>query len=226
MTKFFSNKTYLYYLLLIGVTISFCGCNKNKCNEKQSGSYNFTPEELEIIPYHGHEVLIFQNLSGDSMNFSAGDRISNMNQLYTNPQDECQGNYYLLERNNIVISSNSNFWQFSLTLQPSPTQTSNNYTKKIGFEALIPNQSQYTFSYSAFLFDQDTITINPHASTSELIFHYTLVLGLNSFKDIYEMGLQRSNGGIEYWVNKIYYSIDLGIVGFSTNQNEIWYLVE
>ena len=203
--------------------VSFWLFSCNQCDEKQSGYYKFTPQELQINPYYGHEVILFQNLSGDSLHFSAGDRISNMIQVYPNHEDECKGNYYWLETNNIVISSNSNSWQFSITLTSTPTATSNIYDKVIAFEASIPAQRKKTLSDANLLFERDTITGYMYNYT-DLFFHTSLTLGLKSFTDVYEIKLFRSDGNVEYWVNKIYYTIKLGIVGFSTQQNDLWYL--
>ena len=199
-------------MLLIGVSFWLFSCNQ--CDEKQSGYYKFTPQELQIIPYSGHEVILFQNLSGDSLHFSAGDRISNMIQDYPNHEDECQGNYYWLEKNNIVISSNVNSWQFSITLGSNPTTTSNIYERVIGFEASIPAQRKKTLSDRYLLFEQDTITGPQNAYGTDLIFHPIITLGLKNFTNVYEIILIRVYYNSDDWVNKIYYTIKQGIVGF------------
>jgi hypothetical protein len=125
-----------------------------------------------------------------------------------------------------VISSNVNSWQFSITLGSNPTTTSNIYERVIGFEASIPGQRKKTLSDRYLLFEQDTITGYQNAYGPDLIFHTSLTLGLKSFTNVYEINLIRGDLNADYWVNKIYYTINLGIVGFSTAQNELWYLGE
>ena len=203
------------------ISLYFFSCNG--CHEYQSGKYNFTHEELQINPYNGHEVILFQNPSGDSLHLSAGERKSEIIRIYPNQEDECKNNYHVLEINNIVLSSNGNSWQFSITLAPIPTTTINGYNKSIGFSVSIPGQSKKTQSSASLMFEYDTITGYEY-NYSELFFHPSLTLGSKSFTDVYEIKLFRSDMTVEKWVDKIYYTIKLGIIGFSTNQNELWYL--
>jgi hypothetical protein len=213
-----------FFLLLIGFSIAFSGCNK--CTEKQSGSYKFTDRELQIIPYSGPETLIFLNLSGDTMHFQAGERVSSMIQDYPNREDECKGNYYLLENNTIDISSGNNSWLFSLTLYVTPTPTSDVYSKIIEFEASVPAQRKTTLSDAFLLFEQDSIMRYQSASGPELIFHDSLTIGSKIFTNVYEINLIREYNNSTDWVDKIYYTISQGIVGFSTHRSELWYFKE
>jgi len=203
--------------------ISFCFLCCNKCHEKQLGYYNFSPQDLQINPYSGNELIKFQNLSGDSLHFSVGSRVSNMTKKYQVHQDENNCNYYMLATNNMVISSNSNSWQFSITLHSYPSATSNIYDKVIEFESSIPGQSKKTISNANLLYEPDTIT-GYQWNYSDLFFHNSLTLGSKSFNDVYEIELFLQEATIDKWVNKIYYNIKQGIVGFSTNQDELWYL--
>jgi hypothetical protein len=209
------------FFVISCISLYFFSCNG--CHEYQSGKYNFTREELQINPYNGHEVVIFQNLSNDSLHFSAGERTSEIIRIYPNQEDECKNNYHVLEVNKIVLSSNSNSWQFSISLAPIPTMTINLYDKSIGFDVSIPGQSKKTQSSAALMFEHDTIT-GYYENYSNLGFHPSLTLGSKSFIDVYEIELFRSDMTVEKWVNKIYYTIKQGIVGFSTDQNELWYL--
>jgi hypothetical protein len=210
------------YLIICCISIFFlCG---NKCHEKQLGYCNLSPQDLQINPYNGNELIKFQNLSGDSLQFLVGSRVSNITKKYSPNQDEYSCNYYMFETNNMVISSNSNSWQFSIILHSYPTGTSNIYDKVIEFQAFIPEQSKNSFSQRYLLFEQDTITGNQYSVGPDLIYHTSLTLGLKSFTNVYEITLGPSDVKVDYWVNKIYFTIKQGIVGFSTNQNELWYL--
>ena len=209
-----------YFLICF---ILFWSFSCDKCQEKQIGYYEFTPQDLQINPYYGHEVILFQNLSGDSLNFSVGDRKTNMIKASQVHQDDCNGNYYMLATNTMVVSSISNSWQFSITLHSYPTATSNIYDKVIEFEASIPGQSKKTISNANLLYEPDTIT-GYQWNYSDLFFHNSLTVGSKSFTDVYEIELFLQEATLDKWVNKIYYNIKLGIVGFSTNQDELWYL--
>ncbi len=214
------------YLLLICISFWFFSCGK--CPEKQTGKYNFTSEELQINPYNGQEVLLFRSLLEDSVNFSVGDRISDIVKVYPIYVDdgECNGNYTVVETNSTVITSNSNSWQFSIFLRFFPNPSMPGYYKSIKFGAVIPGQNTKTNSDATVIFERDTITgYNYSWPYGDLIYHKSLTLGSKSFTDVYEIELIRNNVTIDNWVNKIYYTIRQGIVGFSNNQNELWFLV-
>jgi len=161
------------------------------------------------------------------VHFSVGDRISDIAKVYPIYVDdeECNGNYTFVETNSTAISSNSNSWQFSIFLRFFPNPSMHGYYKSIKFGAVIPGQNTKTNSAATVIFERDTITgYNYYWPYGDLIFHKSLMLGTMSFTDVYEIELIRDNVTIDKWVNKLYYNIDQGMVGFSTNQNDLWYL--
>ena len=211
------------YFLICCISICFIYCNK--CHEKQIGYYNLSPQDLQIIPYNGNEVIKFQNLSGDSIHFSVGSRVSNMSKKYQVHQDETTCNYYMLATNNMVITSDSNSFQFSILLSTFPSPYISGCYKAITFGSMIHGPSNETSSQSTVIFEPDTIiSYDYYWPYGDLIFHKSLTLGTKSFTDVYEIELILQAATINKWVNKLYYNIDQGIVGFYTNQNELWYL--
>jgi len=210
------------YFIFFGILFCFSCCNK--CHKKQLGYYDFSPQDLQINPYNGHEVLLFQNLSSDSLLFSAGSRESYMIETYNSQHDEYNCDYYVLEKNDMLITSNNNSWKFSILLSTCPSPSTSGFYKTITFGSVLKEQTIETNSQSTVIFERDTITsYNYYWPYDDLIFHKTLTLGPNSYTDVYEVDLIREDVNFDNWVDKIYYNIKKGIVGFSTHANELWY---
>lgn len=220
-------KKLLIFSISLILASFFYSCNK--CPEKKVGEYRFTSEELQINPYNGNEGLLFKNLTGDSVSLTVGDRSSGMIKVFTIYVDdgECNGNYTLVETNNTVISSNDDSLQFTIFLRFFPEPSVPGFYKSMRVEAKIQDLNKKTISSVSVTFEQDKITgyDSGSGSNEDLLFHKSLTLGAKHFSDVYEFEVHLWSQTGNNWVSKMYYSIQQGIVGFSTHQNELWYLV-
>jgi len=226
MICFYQRKNSIFYFFLVCVSWWFYGCSK--CPEKQVGNYKFTVKELQINPYNGNEILLFRNLLQDSIQFLVGDRQSDIIKVYSIYEEgDCKGNFTSVETNNTLICSNPNTWQFSIFLRFFPNPTISGFYKSITLAAVIREQNKNSNSQTSVIFEKDSITgYDYYWPYGDLIFHKSLTLGSKSFTDVYEIELKLQDATINKWVNKIYYNIKKGIVGFSTNLNVIWYVEE
>ena len=210
----------IFLFVLITQLALFSGC---KCREHEIAKYQFTSRELEINPYTINDRFYLKNLSGDSVEYLVSSRNSSMEKFHGN-SDEYECDYELYESNVTSIVSKDNLWKFSIVLNSYPELHDGTYYKEIGFnEYTYLNQSNKLMASLGLLFYNDSI-YDKYYYGAKLVFHKLFSLGPKQFNDIYETTLFQENSGTGLYATKIFYSIKLGIVGFTTNQNETWYL--
>ena len=207
------------FILIIQLVL-FSGC---QCREHQTGKYQFTSKELEINPYNINDRFFLKNLSGDSVEYFVSNRNSSMEKDFGN-SDEYQCDYELYELNVTSIDSKDNLWKFTITLSSHPVLYDTIYYKGIGFsQYTYSNQSNKSMASIGLTYNNNSLYDKYYYGT-KLLFHKNISLGPKSFIDIYEIILFQANYGTNLYAKKIFYSIKLGIVGFTTNENETWYL--
>ena len=211
----------IFLFVLITHLTLFSGC---ECREHQEVKYLFTSKELEINPYNIDDRFYLKNLSGDSVQYLVSSRNSSKVK-YFGSSDECDRGYYLYEFNYTRIDSKDNQWEFLITLSSYPIFQNDIYYNGIGFaESTNPNQSNLKVASRGLLYKNDSIYDYHSSSSAPILFHKAISIGPNSFNDIYEITLNLQEYETDLWVAKVFYSIKIGIVGYTTNKNETWYL--
>ncbi len=213
-----------YYSIFLFVLITnlalFSGC---QCREHQEENYQFTSKELAINPYNINDRFYLKNLSGDSVQYLVSSRNSSK-EKYFGSYEECDRYYNQFEFNATRIDSKDDLWEFLITLSSYQIFQNGTYYKGIGFAVSInPNQSNLKVASIGLVYRNDSIYDSHGSSCPPIVFHKFFSLGTNSFSDIYEIALCSDYNGTNLWATKIFYSIKVGIVGFTTNKNETWY---
>jgi hypothetical protein len=100
------------------------------------------------------------------------------------------------------------------------------YDKSIEIDVNHPkanNVSSMTFSLAHF--NGDTIFAKYPSFDTVYIYHDSLSLGPRSYFKVYEFVLHFSSLRNDEWATNLYYTIKEGVIGFSTNTGNKWYLL-
>ncbi len=199
----------------------FSGC---ACREHQDSKYTFTSEDLVINPYQKNELFTLSNLSGDSVQYLVSNRISTMEKAFGN-SDECDRAYDLYESNFTTILSKDYIWRFGIRLNSFPAYQDSAFYHVIGFDQWTNSgQSDLLVASIGLLYRNGTLYNNQGSTSAPIIYHKTISLGPRSFDYTYEISMNLQQSGVEYWATTIFYSVKQGLVGFKTNNDELWYL--
>ncbi|MFH0867499.1 MAG: hypothetical protein V1904_15005 [Bacteroidota bacterium] len=201
-------------ILILFCTLLFEQCKKGRC----LGTIEFTEEALDIIPYKGYETLIFTDSLGDTMKYFITSRFSNYNRLY---EDGVNGqynidkyDYYLVEQNHIASQPNNISFQMDFATPIMILQYWINVQNDTeifggGGRCGFSEGNLYEISNGSNLTKYDSVSIINKKYFSVYKLDYT--------------NMQLPSDSAEY-MSTTYYSINEGIVGFSTNMGRSWCL--
>jgi hypothetical protein len=194
-------------LLLIPIVIPITGCKK-KCNEL--GTLSFNAKELNIIPYNGkQELKIYQDgLSPDTLQ---GIRVDVFNTITANSNSGidnqgCSGDYYSVEYNRINFVSIVEASVISLDLEYDNPYTSKGINKYLNI-AIGATYGPSELFINRMPLKNDSIVVND----STVFYHNNLSVGSKQFTSVYELH-PGTPANLE--IQKVYYTLDLGIVAF------------
>ena len=227
-------KKVLSLIILMSVyVLMFDSCNKG-CVSKNLGTINFTPTDLQIVPYNGTETLTFNDSLGNSIIFTGKGRIS------SNPNDDnkhsecpdgdcggndiCFGNYYYTQTNSIQFQGQNSDFQINILLDMAEGSFHKDISKCFSITVkfkdganiwLFSCPSLYSYSFDAMKISSLVKGYN------SLSYTHTLVIGPKTFNSVYVLGqIGIAYNNLEY----VYYTINEGIVGFRTVTGKRWYL--
>jgi hypothetical protein len=215
-------KQLIFFLFSLSA-ILFISC-QNKCQNSQVADLKFSDEELKINPYTGKERLTYFSSANDTIVFQEGDR-SSMSQKYltdpNSPESACRNNYYYGEVNYMYKNSENSF--FTITLSYKYTDFYKNDLKKVFLLNIGIKKLDASF-YGSFTFGQDTLMNGTSISSDSIVdFQMTKVIGPNTFYEVYELQGQKEGPKDTAWISIVFYSIKQGLVGFQTNNGNVFY---
>jgi hypothetical protein len=213
---------FIFFILLAGLY----ACNK--CQTKDRGKYYFTTIEKTLIPYTGNETLSFKSSTGDSIGYIGTGRDITMNVIDSGWNDEqtCPSARWSVEEHRTVYWDNN-------------TVPESGHSKQYCGVYIGKNPFGYNdFSVSLFFFTPIHFYFNSNG-------HYlgnTLYCSENEIMTpIDSLTINDRTYYIVYRFNRatidnicdtsskppcIYYTLDKGIVGFQTSDNQWWNLNE
>jgi len=207
--------------------VYFSSCKK--CTQNELSNLKFTTEDLSINPYTPNELLVFKNLTGDSIVFPQGKRDTYSSTYHQNPDADynhtCPGNYYSKETNQTDFYTNSGAFSPYLGITLGFDFSFNNPTseKSIFLEIFSPTVSISGF-YGSYLFDNDSIFNYSKKFDTIVAKHLHIMIGPRTYTNVYELYAINVEGINPEWFSIAYYSIEEGFCGFKTNYGNIWYL--
>ena len=136
----------------------------------------------------------------------------------SDPYDECKGNYYLMQRNSCYFKGYKSGFYIKLTFSDYFRTYRND--KIIEISLVSPIDTIHSF-YGSFTFDVDTIL----SISSDVSFHDTIMLNDIPYEKIYELRGEEMFYPYNSGISKVFYSIDIGIIGWATNFGKTWNLI-
>lgn len=211
----------LFFLIL---TLLFStGCHK--CVQNNLADLRFTSEELAIIPYPVQDTLVFISEALDSIEYIFYSREIHTSKYFEIGSEEaklyhndCMGDFYETEQDITILrqkSDSSGSMQMYLTFKYSFDHPI--YDKEITLR-LFNN----TYGVGSFIYNFEKDTILKSYPSQTLNFYPVIQIGPRIFSNVYEFICDTTQ---QYQIQKAYYSITEGVIGFEQKDGPIFYLV-
>lgn len=223
-----SMKKNILILLLSFLAIStFMSCQKN-CQSNLLESIRFSETDLNIIPYKGHEQLIFIASSGRTTVFNSVNRISHIGAggyeyvEFPGSDDYCPGNYYYTETNNLEFYGTvSGSWlNFELGMTNPFTKP---VKKHISISVTVLDSIYWVFGN---VYNFDSLKLYNYYPPYDFIpVNESVLIGPKTFYNVYalESGMNLHSRTVSN-LKTVFYSVTEGIVGFQNEYGGTWYL--
>ena len=195
----------------------------------------FSRDDLAINPYKDSSSVVFISSFRDTIRLKGSRHTGNMtvqengfnSDLWV--YDHCKGRWY-----------DSQFdWTWFYDLSPGSPQieielalpllfNSSSPGKTISFACSVPDTSFGTFK-GTYQYDKDSIwSLTPsHYNGFVEGYQTSLVLGPKTYFDVYKLHSDTTDNSmyiIPDWIDRVYYSVSDGIVGFSLKSGKYYYL--
>ena len=215
-------KQLLFFLFFLSA-ILFISC-QNKCQNSQVADLKFSDEELKINPYTGKERLTYSSSANDNIVFPEGDRYSIEQKYFTDPnspESACKNNYYYGETNSMYKNDGNSV--FNIILIYNYTDFYRSDLRK-RFDLYIFIRKLNASFNGSFIFGQDTLMRDISNNYDSIVdFQMTKVIGPRTFDKVYELYAHNEGAKDTAWIPTVFYSIKQGLVGFKTNNGNIYY---
>jgi len=184
---------------------------------KNLGTLLLTNEELNMNPYQVNDVMLFSDSLGDTTTY----KIISRSNFYGKTHSYGVGtgpsiDYYEYQKNSTMIEDEY-LHQYHFALQANLDQKAG-FTISLGINTPEIDVNPNSFAY---LFDSTGILNNPENISST--FHSSITINGTNYNSVYELNTYVAYGEI---INRLFYSVTEGIVGFKTNENKSWNLVQ
>jgi hypothetical protein len=215
-------KQLLFFLFSLSA-ILLISC-ENKCENSQVADLKFSDEDLKINPYIGKERLTYFSSANDTIVFQEGERSSTSQKYLTDPnspESACRNNYYYGEINSMDKYDENSFFKIILCYEYADFYK-NDLKKQFLLQIFIKKlDASY---YGSFSFGQDTLMRGTSISSDSIVdFQMTKVIGPKTFYEVYELYGQKQGPKDTAWISTVYYSIQQGLVGFQTNNGNVYF---
>ena len=195
---------------------------------KDLGTISFTPQDLQIIPYKGGEVIFMLDSLGDSLLYTLGPRWTG---YYDVRNDSVQSkksiyeNYY-----NVEMARASATGGFDITLSfsdpfVSPLEkyftisTFNTYGMDSAMSVINPFTGKWRF-------DAGKLYALPGANSSPISYYDTLTIINKTYYSVYGLSqILNSTDSVYNTISTVYYSVQQGFVGVQTSLGDRFCLI-
>ena len=217
-------------LFLVLSVFPFVQCHQ--CHDEELSSMAFSQDDIKINPYSDSDTIKFISSSNDSI-ILYGSRKTEKEVIHenTNESDElalyhCLGQWYYSQINSTIFSDSNDFISIRIFLSLPDIFHDSLYSKTITFIISPPDKSAAQFD-GIYQFENDSFSTlgNPEVNGKIEGYQDTLTLGQKTFYNIYKFyNIPDSYTQSKYsdWVERIYYSIKEGIVGFSLKSGKYY----
>jgi hypothetical protein len=209
----------LVVISIIGVVL-LCRCER--CVMEELPSQNFTDEELQMVPYlKGDTLLFWCEETNKTSKYRVIDKISAYEKFSRgNPHDKyssyCTGDWYYSQ----YMNTSFDIQNCGIELNISNSFEAHNISKNLSIYFSIPNDTLMLRFSGIYKIGPDTIMTGTNIVSS---YHDSLTLNGIRFTNVYELlGMVWSTQ--QDYLKTAFYTLDQGLVGFSTNTGNIWSL--
>jgi len=209
----------LVVISIIGVVLQY-GCER--CVMKELPSQNFTDKELHMVPYLKGDTLIFQcEKTNETSKYRVIDKISAYEKFSRgNPHDKyssyCTGDWYYSQH----IITSFDIQNCGIELNISNSFEVGNISKILSIYFSIPNDTVILQFHGMYKIGPDTIMTG---TNQVYAYHDSLTLNGTPFTNVYEL-LGMSYTPQHEYLKTAFYTLNQGLVGFLTNNGNIWSL--
>jgi hypothetical protein len=221
----------LYFLSAFLIMI-FSQCHK--CHDTQLDSMAFSQEDLNINPYKATDNVTFIGKRNDTLIYSGKREMKNIIVTeYGTMDDElalygCWGQWYNSQENSTQLSiKDKSDIEIYLSL---PNFHSGNSEKLRSFVVSIPDKSVAGFGV-VLTFENGKI-MNPDETSEPKhleAFLDSVIIGPSVYHNVYKMFADPGSyeqTKYDDWIQRVYYSIPEGVVGFTLKSNKYYYLAK
>jgi hypothetical protein len=210
-------------LLIILPLFFLIGCHK--CVQNNVADLRFTPEELNINPYSHQDTLVFRNEVQDSIVYLFSSREIHTSKYFEIGSEEaklyhndCMGDFYETEQDLTVFRQPlDSVYGMAISLSFLYSFENPTYNKEFYLQIIGGAYNAGTFIYN---FEKDTILKS--YSSQPLKFYSVIQIGPKIYSNVYEFICDTTQ---QYQIQKAYYSITEGVIGFEPKDGPIFYLV-
>ena len=214
-------KSTIFKLIVITcISLLFSQCKKEEENiiseSQMLGTVELGKSGMELVPYQLNDTLTFKDSLGNSQQFIVVNKRTQFKRYHKGGGGtDLTSDYYDIEALNVILKGyKDNYFTFDLTA-PLPKDISNFHINKyylyinMNLDISVPSSSYFSYI--------DTMDFYYNLEGEAIPFYSSITLLNNTYSSIYELA---DNSAAE----KVFYSTSLGIVGFRTKDNELWYL--
>jgi len=204
---------------IIGVVL-LCRCER--CVMEELPSQNFTDKELQMVPYlKGDTLLFWCEGTNKTSKYRVIDKISAYEKFSRgNPHDKyssyCTGDWYYSQ----YMNTSFDIQNCGIELNISNSFEANNIGKNLSIYFRIPNDTLILKFYGMYKIGPDTIMTG---TNQVYAYHDSLTLNGTLFTNVYEL-LGMSYTPQHDYLKTAFYTLNQGLVGFLTNNGNIWSL--
>jgi hypothetical protein len=217
-------------IMLLSILFSFNQCRKNE--GKLLGTFSFTQDELNVIPYDGGETIVLVDTTGDSIKYIVqstrkDEYIIVYRPGYADVDNIKTVDYYKIEKNSVNADDKFEIYlTYSSPFNPPSMKYLCFRNVRIGIHPEInPFGGYCEFNANKIIHTgqngthSDTYGINLYVKSYD-----TLKLNDKYFYSVYELSESPLSKDTIDYISTVYYSMTQGIVGIKTNNNRIWSL--
>ncbi|MEI7662936.1 MAG: hypothetical protein WCK34_12075 [Bacteroidota bacterium] len=209
-------------LLLLSIISATLFWHCERCVIEELPTRKFTDEELKIVPYlKGDTITFLSRETNKTYAFHVVDKITDYEKFSRgNPHDKyssyCTGDYYYSQ----YLNTSFDVQNCGLDLNISNSFEANDIGKNLTIYFSIPNDTLILKFHGIYNIGEDTIMTGTNKVSA---YHNSLTLNGTRFTNVYELLGMVYTPQHEY-LKTAFYTFNQGLVGFLTNNGNMWSL--
>lgn len=223
-------KTNVLLFTIMSSIIFLCIQCKKENNDSikegvKRGEIKLSNAELNIIPYMVNDSIVFKDSLGNSHTFKVKSRNLTFHRTLKDGGTDITTDYYDIENLSVWLKDNNDYYiRFELEA-PLPNYCSNQWINKNYFVIYVepPYNATPPNSRNTFLNYIDTTDFYYTLYGVSIPYHSSMTIINKTFSSVYELISYDANG-LDDYIQKIYYKVSKGIVGYQMKSGVKWYL--